>query len=241
MNTNKRIARMAGLLYFIYMVTTISADVFGRSALIVSEDGAATASNIAAHEWQFRLGFVDDLVSSVFFFLAAWALYVLLKSVSKNLAMMFMLLNLAGVAVAVVNDLNLVAALLLSRGADYSIIFQVNQLQALTMFFLTLHNNGYWMSQIFFAAWLFPLGYLVYKSGFLPKFLGILMLIHWFFWSMTFFCHFLFPNFTAITVISYPLGFISEFGLTMWLLIKGVKDQKPAPADVQKLEMKAIG
>ncbi len=222
----QKTARVAGLLYFIYMVTTISADVFGRSALIISGDAAATASNIATHEWQFRLGFVDDLVANVFFFLAAWALYALLKSVNKNLAVLFMLLNLAGVAIACANDLNLMAALLLSGGADYLKALPADQLQALAMLFLNLYNNAYWITQIFFAAWLLPLGYLVYKSGFLPKLLGIIMMIHCFFWSMTFFCHFLFPGFTAITFISYPLGFISEFGLTMWLLIKGVKEQE---------------
>jgi hypothetical protein len=222
MNSIQKTARMAGLLYLIYMVTTISADVFGRSALIISGNAAATASNIAAHEWQFRLAFVDDLVSYVFFFLAAWALYSLLKSVNKNLAVLFMLLNLAGVAIAGFNDLNLVAAWLFSRGADYLNVFRPDQQQAMAMLFLNLYDNAYWITQIFFAVWLFPLGYLVFKSGFLPRLLGIIMMVHWFFWSMTFFCHFLFPAFTAITAISFPLGFISEFGLTIWLLIKGV-------------------
>ena len=76
--------------------------------------------------------------------------------------------------------------------------------------------------------WLFPLGYLVFKSGFLLKILGIILMVHFFFWTTTFFCHFLFPGFTAVTFISYPLGFIAEFGLTLWLLIKGAKEQNPA-------------
>ena len=157
------------------------------------------------------------------FFLAAWALYVLLKSVNKDLALLFMLLNLGGVAVYSINLLNQFAALLLLSGADYLKVFQADQLQvAGNVLSQSMHQSGYWISQIFFAAWLFPLGYLVYKSGFLPKLLGIIMIIHAFFWSMTFFCHFLFPGFTAITFISYPLGLISELGLTMWLLIKGV-------------------
>jgi hypothetical protein len=223
---------MAGFLYFIYIVTTIFADVFGRSKLIVFGDAAATANNIMASEWLFRLSFVGDLLSIVFFLLAAWALYVLLKPVNKDLALLFLLLNLGGVAVYSINLLNQFAALLLLSGADYLKVFQADQLQALAMFFLNLRENGYWISQIFFGAWLFPLGYLVFKSGFLPRILGIVMMIHCVGWLMTSLQFFLFPGFDAITYATYPLGFISEFGLTLWLLIMGAKDQKPALVEV---------
>jgi hypothetical protein len=234
MNSINKTAKMAGFLYLIYIVITIVADVFGRSNLIVFGDAAATARNIMASEWQFRIGITGDLVSAVFFLLAAWALYVLLKPVNKDLALLFVLLNLGGVAVYSINLLNQFAAVLLLSGADYMKVFQADQLQDLAMFFLNLHKNGYWISQIFFGAWLFPLGYLVFKSGFLPRILGIVMMIHCVGWLMTFLQFFLFPGFEVITYLTYPLGFISEFGLTLWLLIKGVKDQEPTPADGQK-------
>ena len=82
------------------------------------------------------------------------------------------------------------------------------------------------IAQIFYGAWLFPLGYLVYKSGFLPKVLGIVLMAHCVTWSLTTLQFFLFPDFNVITYISYPLGFIAEFGLTLWLLIMGAKDQQ---------------
>ena len=232
MNSINKTARMAGLLYLLYMLTTIFADVFGRSKLVVLGDAAATAGNIMASEGLFRLSFVGDLISAVLFFLAAWALYVLLKSVNKDLALLFMLLNLGGVAVYSINLLNQFAALLLLSGADYLNVFRADQLQALALFFLTLQKNGYWISQIFFAAWLLPLGYLVFKSGFLPRILGIVIMIHFVGWLMTFLQFFLLPGFTVITYVTYPLGFISEFGLTLWLLIMGAKDQKRAPVAV---------
>src|SRR5512135_3488756 len=103
MNSINKNARMAGFLYLMYMVITIPADVFGRSRLIVFGDAAATARNIMASEWQFRMGVTGDLVSAVFFLLAAWALYVLLKPVNKDLALLFVLLNLGGVAVYSIN------------------------------------------------------------------------------------------------------------------------------------------
>jgi len=228
MNSINKTARMAGLLYLLFMVTTIPADVFGRSRLVMLGDAAATAGNILASEGLFRLSFVGDLVSAVLFFLAAWALYLLLKPVNKDLALLLMLLNLGGVAVYSINLLNQFAALLLLSGADYLKVFQADQLSAMAMFFLNLHKNGYWIAQIFFAAWLLPLGYLVFKSGFLPRILGIVMMIHFVGWLMTFFQFFLFPGFTAITYVTYPLGLVSELGLTLWLLIMGAKEQKPA-------------
>ena len=227
MNTVNKAARIAGFLYLFYFVAEISADVFGRSPLIVMGDAAATINNIVAHGWLFRIGIVGDLIAGVLFFLAAWALYALLKPVNKNLALLFMLLNLGGVAVRFAVDLNYVAALLLSSGAEPLKVFQVDQLQVLAMTFVYLQKYGYWASQIFFGVWLFPLGYLVFKSGFLPKFLGVILMVHCFTWTTTSLLYFLYvPGYTAITYISFPLGFIAEFGLTLWLLIKGAKDQK---------------
>ncbi len=220
-------ARMAGFLYLMYMLITIPADALGRSPLIVYGDAAATARNMMASEWQFRIGITGDLVSAVFFLLAAWALYVLLKSVNKDLALLFLILNLAGTAVYSINLLNQFAAVLLLSGADYLKGFEAGQLQSLAMFFLNLHKNGYWIAQIFFGAWLFPLGYLVYKSGFLPKFLGVILMVHCIAWTTTSLLYFIYaPGYTVITYLSFPLGFIAEFGLTLWLLIKGAGEPK---------------
>ena len=225
-------ARMAGGLYLVYIVVAILADVIGRSSVIVYGDSATTAQNITASALQFRIGFVGDLVAGVLFLLTAWALYVLLSPVNQNIALLFLLLNLGGVAVQCFNDLNLLAALLLSSGAGYLQVFQAEQLQALAMLFLTLYKNGFWICQIFFGAWLFPLGYLIFKSGILPKILGMILMVHCVVWLMTFLQYFLFPGFTAITYVSYPLGFIAEFGISLWLLIMGVKEQKPALVEV---------
>ena len=130
-------------------------------------------------------------------------------------------------AVQSFSDLFLFASQLVLNGADYLKVFQTDQLQALAMLFLYLYKNGFMIAQIFDGAWLFPLGYLVFKSGFLPKLLGIVLMVHCATWLMTSLQFFLFPGFDAITYVSYPLGFIAEFGLTLWLLIMGVKDQKP--------------
>ena len=227
MNSINKKARMAGVLYLIYMVTHIISDVW-RDSFIVVGDASATVSNIMAHEGLFTVTVVGDLLAAALFFLAAWALYVLLKPVNKNLALLFLLLNLGGVVIQCSSDLFLFAVQLLMNGPDYLNVFQVDQLEALAMFFLDLREKGFTVAQLFFGAWLFPLGYLVFKSGFLPKIFGILLMVHCFTWLSTFFQSFFFPGFTAITYVSYPLGFIAEFGLTLWLLIKGAKEQNPA-------------
>ncbi|MCO5245691.1 MAG: DUF4386 domain-containing protein [Caldilinea sp.] len=224
MNTNNKTARIAGFLYLLYIVVTIGADV-SRSRLIVFGDATATASNILASEWLFRIGFVSDVLAGVLFLWAAWALYVLLKPVNKNVALLFLLLNLAGVAVQSINMLNLFAAALLLNGADYLNVFQTDQLQALAMFFLYLYKNGFMIAQFFYAAWLFPLGYLVFKSGYLPKILGIILIVECFGWLMRPFQFFLLPAYVEISYLSFAIGFIGEFGLTLWLLIMGAKDE----------------
>lgn len=225
MNSIKKTARTAGILYFIYFVLHIFADVFGRSKIIIFGDAAATAQNILASDWQFRIGIISDLIGAVFFLLAAWALYRLLKPVNKNLALLFLLLNLGGVVIQCFSDIFLFASHLHLNGADYLKVFTADQLQALAMLSLYSYKNGFMIAQIFYSAWLFPLGYLVFKSGFLPKVLGIVLMAHCITWLMTTFQFFLFPDFNAITFVSYPLGFIAEFGLTLWLLIMGAKRQ----------------
>jgi hypothetical protein len=231
MNSINKTARMAGFLYFMYIVTHIISDVC-RDSFTVLGDAAATVSNIMAHEGLFTVTTVGDLLAAALFFLAAWALYVLLKPVNKNLALLFLLLNLAGVAIHCMSALNLFAALLLINGPDYLNVFQTDQLQGLAMFFLDLREKGFLIAQLFYGAWLFPLGYLVFKSGFLPKILGIVLMVHCIGWLMTFLQSFLLPGFEVIHYLSYPLGFIAEFGLTIWLLIMGAKDQKPALVEV---------
>jgi hypothetical protein len=166
MNTNKKTARMAGFHYFMYFLTSIIANMFGRFIFV---DAQVTVNHIIAHQSQFRIGFVISLFSVVFFLLAAWYLYVLLKPVNKNIALLFLLLNLGGFAIWCFSMLNLYTSLLLLSGADYLKVFQPDQLQAQAMLFINLCKNGRMIAQIPYGIWLFPLGYLVFKSGFLPK------------------------------------------------------------------------
>jgi uncharacterized membrane protein YesL len=128
--------------------------------------------------------------------------------------------------------LNLFAAGLFLNGSDFLKVFQPEQLNALAMFFLNLHKNGFMIAQVFFGAWLFPLGYLVFKSGYLPKILGIILMVECFAWLMYPLQFFLFPSWIVITYVSFAVGFIGEFSLALWLLFMGAKEQEPAIAEV---------
>ncbi len=172
----RRTARMAGLFYLIFILTFAFAS-YVRSTIIVSGNAAATANNIVSSQTLFRIGFMSELISAVFFFLAAWALYMLLRPVNRNLALLFLLLNLSGVIIESSNMLNLLAPLSLLTGANYLNVFQPDQLQALAMSFLNSYSNGIMIAQIFYGAWVLPLGYLLYKSRLVPRILGILLII----------------------------------------------------------------
>lgn len=226
MTSSRSDARRAGILYLVFIITSMFAGVV-RSRLIVLGDAATTAANLRNAEWLLRISFVDDLVSAVLFLLAAWALYVLLKPVQKNVALLFLLLNAAGVAVQCISLLNLVAPMLISSGADFQTAFQPGQLDALSLLFLNLHKNGFVIAQIFYGTWLFPLGYLVYKSGFLPNWLGILLMVDCVGVLIWFFQSFLLPGYDMITYPGLAISFIAEFSLSLWLIIKRVDDQEP--------------
>jgi hypothetical protein len=215
---------MAGLFYLTFLITGIFAGVV-RSNFIKNGDTAVTVRQITVSPWLFRIAFTSDVVSAVFFLLSAWALYVLLKSVDKNFALLLVLLNLGGVAVQSINMLNQFAALIILSGADALKGFQADQVQALAMLFLNLHKNGFMIAQIFYGTWLLPLGYLVFKSGFLPRILGVLLIADFFGVMIWFFQFFLFPGYEFITYPGLAVSFIAEVSLTFWLLIKGAKEE----------------
>lgn len=226
MVSSKKDARRAGMLYLAFLITSIFAGVV-RSRLIVLGDASKTANLLGDSMWLLRISIVDDLVSAVLFLLTAWALYILLKPVQKNLALLFLLLNAAGVAVQCISLLFLFVPMLINGNADFLKSFQIDQLNTLNLLFLNLHKNGFTIAQIFYGTWLLPLGYLVYKSGFLPRWLGILLTADFVSVMIWFFQFFLLPGYDIITYPGLVISFIAEFSLSLWLIIKRVNDQPP--------------
>jgi hypothetical protein len=229
----KNTARIAGFLYLLMIVGGMISQVL-IPGFVVAGDGAATANKITSSETLFRVAFVVDVAWMACYLLTAWALYVLLKRVNNSLALLFVVLTTASVAILCMNTLNEFAAMFVLTGASYLTAFDTNQLHALTMLFMDLHSYGYMISQVFFGLWLLPLGYLVYKSGFLPRILGILLMLGCFGCLIEFFQTFLFPGSEWVTYPGLAIGAIAEISFCLWLLIKGVKDQQPARSPEQR-------
>ena len=213
-------ARLAGFLYFLVIPLGIIA-LSISSRLIVSGDAAATASNILASESLFRLGIVSDMLASLVMLLVVLVLYQLLKPVNRNMALLMVTFVLIGVPIAMLNKLNQFAVLLLLSSPNYLTLFTANELQALAFLFLRLHSRGGDIAFIFWGLWLFPLGYLVFKSGFLPRILGILLMIACFGYVINSFASFL--GYSLNVDMFAALG---EVLFILWLLIKGVNAEQ---------------
>ncbi len=223
MNALKDEGRMTGFLYLVIIICGIFSEMYVRTGLIVPGDAAATARNIMASEWLFRAGFVSDIIMLMSYLLLGLVFYKLLKSVNKNLAFAMLSLNLIGVPIMAINMLNHFAPLLILGDADYLKVFEAKQLQAMALLFLNLHKNGYLIATVSFGSWLLPLGYLVFRSAFFPKILGIMLMIASFGYLIEFVVLFLFPDYEEITYPGLAMAAIAEISFCLWLLVKGVK------------------
>ena len=221
---------MAGWLYLLLAVTGGFSMLYVPS-LIVPGDAAATATNIAAHESLFRLGVLSGLVSQVVFVFLALALYALFKGVNKAYASVMVALVVAAAPVAFLNMLNQLAALHVLSGAAYLSAFDTAQSNALMMLFLDLHGHGLLIVELFWGLWLLPLGLLVIQSRFIPRIVGVLLIIGFVGYLIDFATRLLVPDLTAIVS---PIAGVSKFGelaIILWLLIKGVQEQHASPTD----------
>jgi len=160
--------------------------------------------------------------------MAAWGLYVLLRPVNQDLALLFLLLNAVGVATHCVSMFPLIFALLLEDSANFAQAYSPTQVGALAQVSIGLYKSSFVTAQLFFGTWLFPLGYLVYKSRFLPRFLGVLLILDGIGVLVWFVQAFLLPDYPAIIYPGLAVSFVAEVGLGLWLLVKGVKTAVPA-------------
>lgn len=210
-------ARIAGALYLFANLFAPFTLLYLPSRFIVRGDAAATAGNIIASETLFRFGIVGNLFTFIANIFLAMALYQLLKVVNRNIASLMVILFLAGVPIAMLNELNQLAVLQLLSGAGYLKAYPTEQLQALAYLLLWLHSRGLLMAHIFFGLWLFPMGYLVFKSGFIAKIVGVLLAIAGLGYVVQSFAAFLGYNVNLILVTGW-----GELVFLLWLLIKGV-------------------
>lgn len=226
MYPTKKDARIAGLLYVLLGMLGPVRLIYIPNKLIVSGNAAATANNIATHETLFRFGIISDLLCATIVIFVTLALYRLLKGVDQRLAVLMVILgSLMVTPIYFMNTVNDAAALLLVRGADFLSVFDKPQRDAMAMLFLRLHHAGIVANEVFWGLWLIPFGLLVYHSRFLPRWLGVWLILNSLPYLATSFAGVLFPRYEAtVWNMGFPLS-LGEVAAMLWLLIKGVKVQ----------------
>lgn len=228
MDANKKTARTAGAIYLVVVLTGIFSLAYVPSRLIVWDDAARTFQNISGAESLFRLSIISSMLCYIAFLLLPLALYKLLSPVNGIHAKLMVLFAVVSVPMSFINLQNKFDALAIINGAGYLNVFTVQQLQAKLMLLLDRYDNGILILQIFWGLWLLPFGYLVYKSGFLPKILGILLMMGCAGYLLSFIGHTIVPGYGKMPVarfITLPAS-LGEIGSCLWLLIVGVRGKR---------------
>jgi Domain of unknown function (DUF4386) len=214
----RRLARMAGLLYLIGSIAGVFGILYGPS-LLVPGDAAGTARHIVASASLFRLSIVSALLCQILFIFVVLMLYQLLKVVNQTMAWLMVIGMVLSIPIAMLNELNNVAVLFLLSGAASLNVFTADQLHALVSLFLNLHALGLDISFLVGALWFFPLGYLVFTSGFLPRILAVLLVINGLAYLIDSVAALLLPD-LSVNMVMYT-GWV-EVVFALWLLIRGV-------------------
>jgi hypothetical protein len=230
MTSNRKTARISGLLYLMVVLTGIFSLMYVPNKLIVWDNATTTLNNIVSNQTLFRLGIVSGLTCYTFFLFLPLILYKLLKPVNDNYAKLMVLLAVISVPIYFINVQNQFTILSLVIDSKYLNDFTTEQIKSMVMLYLDQYENGMRIIHIFSGLWLFPFGYLVFKSGFLPKFLGILLMLGCFGYLINFIGNTLVTNYSEMGIESYiqlPAS-VGEIGICLWFLIMGAKENKEA-------------
>jgi hypothetical protein len=216
--------RVAGFWYLLLCIVGPLRLIYIPTKLFVHGNAAATVNNIAAHEWLFRFGIVSDLIGAVVLIFLVMAFYRLFKHVDPNLAVLVVIFG--GVMPAVIYFVGVVsdaAALMIVRGGDFLSVFDKPQRDALAVLFLHLRDQQNTAAEMLWGVWLFPLAALVYRSRFLPRFLGVWLALGGFAYVILSLTGELLPQYeNKVFAYSRPAMF-GEIAIMLWLLIKGAK------------------
>jgi hypothetical protein len=223
MHPLKKTARLTGVVYLSTLPIALYFWSYLPGKFIVRGNASATADKILAHETLFRFSiFGGDLFAHVILICLAFLLYQLLRGVDSTWALVMVGFALPSAAVGFLSGLNSIAAVILFRGGEFLTVLDKPQRAALAMLFLRLHSQGFVINEVFSGLWLFPLGLLVFRSGFLPRFLGVWLIIACFAWLFVSVIAVVFPAYydRAFT-FAQPIV-LGEMAFALWLLVKGV-------------------
>lgn len=225
MNANKNTARLAGFIYLVVVITGMFSLAYVPNKLIDWNNGAATFSNITASPSLFRLGIYSSVVCYVAFVFLPIVLYKLLRAVNESQARAMVILALLSVPLSFNNLQHKYAALTLTGKESFLQNISIEDLQSKLMLSLNQYNDGILLATVFWGLWLFPFGLLVYKSGFIPKIFGVLLMLGCVGYLINFTGNTLFENYSKIGIGKYMsmLPAAGEIGICFWLLFFGLK------------------
>ncbi|MDT5029415.1 MAG: hypothetical protein QOE61_5841 [Micromonosporaceae bacterium] len=224
MNPQVRLARTAGAYYLVVAIFAGFAQVV-RQNVYVPDDAVATAANVVANSELVRLSFVADLVQATFALFLVLALSRLLRHVNKDVARAMVLFVVLQVGITCLNVVHQFAALLVATQPTYTSAFGAGQQNALVLLLMDMQHNGFLVAQIFFGLWLFPLGWLAYRSGMFPRPLGVVLMVATVAYLVDVLLQFLAHDFAATVspIVVVPLVTVAEVSMVAYLLIKGVR------------------
>jgi len=225
MNSKKKTARIAGILYLLIAITGGFGIMYVPSSIIVPDDATTTANNLINSEFIYSLSILSNLISQALTIFLVLTLSRLFKDINPKLTKYMVTFVLVAVPISFLNVLNLAAAQMFVGGAEFLQVFETNQLNSLALVLLNLYEYGIAVVGIFWGLWLFPFGMLIIKSKFIPKIIGIFLTIGCFAYLIDSFVSILLPEYkeSVSAIIMIPLA-IGEFSTILWLLIKGVKE-----------------
>ena len=223
MHPTVKTARIAGVIYLSMIITGPFSLIYVPGKLIVHGNATATAANVLAHDTMFRFAIAAGLFGQVVFICLAFALYRLLSDVSKNWARLMVGFVLVSAAVGFADELNNLGARIFFRGGEFLSVFDKTQLDALGMFFIRLHGQGIMMAEIFWGLWLFPFGLLVFRSGFLPRWIGVWLMVNCFGYVILSMTSLFFPAYNDKLFAWLQPVLFGELAIMLYLLIKGAK------------------
>ena len=227
MNSIQRTARLAGALYLIITAAAIVAHFYVPSHIIVPGDAAATAGNIMSNTTLFRVGGIgSELIILLSEIVLSVVLYVLFRPVHKTLSLLAAVSRLAMTTIHGINLINYFFVILLLSGTSYLAGFEADQLNALVMLFLDAHSYGFTIGIAFLTLHVFILGYLIYRSGYFPRILGILFVVAGLGYLIDSFALLLSSTYgTTPAFLALPIA-LAEVAFPLWLLIKGVNREQ---------------
>ena len=233
MHPTDKAARIAGALYLSMALTGPLSLMYVPGKLIVRGNATATAANVLNHEWLFRMWILGDLWTAIIFICLGIALYRLLSSVSTIWALLMLGFVLVSATIGFANTLNCIAAGILFRGAEFLNVMDVSQRNALGMLFMRLHSQGNFINEIFWGLWLFPFGLLVFRSAFLPRLIGVWLMLDCFAWLILSPMALFSPTYYEMAFRFAQPFLFGELAIMLWLLVKGAKMPLPAAATAQ--------